>query len=173
MAMPTSPQPAVRPATEQDCAAIATIYEHYVANSVATFDTVAPTEAEWVEKRRAIIEAGRPFVVAVDESDGVIGFSYLAEFRPRAAYAHTCEHTVYVTPGMEGRGVGRALLTAMLDAARDTDVREIIALIALPGDGSMALHRRFGFVEAGVLRRVGFKMDRWVDVALMQLSLAG
>ncbi|MFT3899313.1 MAG: GNAT family N-acetyltransferase [Gordonia sp. (in: high G+C Gram-positive bacteria)] len=164
------PPVTVRRATAADCPAIADVYAHYVTTSVATFDTEARSTDGWIAKLDDVRRAGRPFLVAVD-GERVLGFSYLSAFRDRAAYAHTCEHTVYVAPGLERRGVGSALVAAMLDAAADTDVREILALIALPGDGSIALHQRHGFVEAGVLRRVGFKFDRWIDVAILQYSL--
>ncbi|MFT4202069.1 GNAT family N-acetyltransferase [Gordonia sp. (in: high G+C Gram-positive bacteria)] len=161
----------IRTASPTDCPTVADIYAHYVTTSVATFDTEARSADGWRSKLEAVRSAGRPFLVAVDHDDRVLGFSYLSPFRDRAAYAHTCEHTVYVAPGLERRGVGSALVSAMLAAARDTDVREILALIALPGEGSLTLHRRHGFVEAGVLRRVGFKFDKWIDVAILQYSL--
>ncbi len=163
--------PSVRPATADDCAAIAEIYAHYVATSIATFDTVALDVDEWVAKLAAITGADRPFLVAADD-ERVVGYAYLGGYNPKPAYRQTSEDTIYVAPGLEQRGVGSALMSALLEATAATDVREIVALIALPGDGSIALHRRHGFVEVGVLRQVGFKLGQWIDVAILQRSIA-
>lgn len=162
--------PIVRPATVGDCATIAEIYAHYVATSVATFDTDALDVDGWAAKLAAITDADRPFLVAVD-GEQVVGYAYLGGYNPKAAYRQTCEDTIYVAPGLEQRGVGSALMAALLDAAAATDVREVVALIALPGDGSIALHHRHGFVDVGVLAQVGFKLGRWIDVAILQRSI--
>lgn len=167
----------VRRATLADCRAIADIYRHYVEHTVATFDYVAPDVEAWENKVRAIETVGRPFLVAVGpaagERDEVVGFAYLGPFRDKAAYDQTAEDTIYVRPGTEGRGVGSSLMADLLAAADPTNVRQIIAVIAADGgDGSVALHAKFGFAEVGRLRAVGYKQDRWVDVVYMQRAVA-
>ncbi|GAA1481580.1 GNAT family N-acetyltransferase [Gordonia sinesedis] len=172
----------VRRATLADCRAIADIYRHYVDNTVATFDYVAPDVAAWEAKVRAVETVGRPFLVAVGEGvgadaadapDEVVGFAYLGPFRDKAAYDQTAEDTIYIRSGTEGRGVGSKLMAELLAAADPTNVRQIVAVIAADGGaGSIALHAKFGFDEVGRLRSVGFKHDRWVDCVYMQRAVS-
>ncbi|NMO04021.1 N-acetyltransferase [Gordonia sp. TBRC 11910] len=173
MAAPTRTPVVVRSATADDLPFVADIYRHYVDNTVATFDFDAPTVADWSAKLTTIAAAGRPFLVAETVDDGVIGFAYLGEFRSKSAYAQTTEDTIYVRHGLSARGVGSALLSAVIAATDPANVRQIIAVIAAEsGDASVALHRRHGFDEVGRLAGVGRKFDRWVDVVYMQLEIS-
>ena len=161
----------IRPYTDDDAPAVSRIYAHFVEHSVATFDLEAPGPADWRAKVTGITSAGWPFLVAVEGPD-VVGFGYVSPWRARPAYAATVEDTLYLAPGRTGRGLGRALLTAVLDRAAAAGAQQSIAVIADSGDpASQALHSALGFVEAGRLRRVGFKHGRWLDVVLMQASL--
>jgi L-amino acid N-acyltransferase YncA len=102
----------------------------------------------------------------------VVGYAYASPWRPKPAYRHTVEDSVYVAPGWSGRGVGSALLGSLLDACARAGVRQVVAVIADTGsDASAALHRRFGFARVGRLTAVGHKHGRWVDTVLMQRSL--
>lgn len=162
----------IRPATAADAAAIAAIYAPEVLSGTASFETDAPSVSEMATRLARVSGAGWPWLVA--EADGaILGYAYAAQFRDRAAYAHTCENSVYVAATAHRRGVGRALLLALADAARATGFREMIAVI---GDGagniaSRRLHAACGFVDAGLLRNVGLKFGRWLDVAYMQKTL--
>lgn len=161
----------VRPFTADDATAVARIYAHHVEHSVATFDREAPAPADWAGKAAGTTGAGWPFLVAVDGPD-VVGFAHVSAWRARPAYAATVEDTIYLAPGRSGRGIGRTLLTAVLDPAGAAGAKQSIAMIADGGDpASQALHRALGFVEAGRLRQVGFKHGRWLDVVLMQAQL--
>ena len=166
-----SPQAVVRAAVPADAAQVAAIFAYYVATSVATFEEVAPTAADW--RRRLDELAGRnlPFLVA--EADGsVCGFAYASPWRPKPAYRHTVEDTVYLSPGHTGRGIGSALLGGLLAGCAAAGARQVIAVIADTGsDASAALHRRFGFTQAGLLAGVGRKHGRWIDTLLMQKNL--
>ena len=166
-----SPQAVVRAAVPADAAQVAAIFAYYVATSVATFEEVAPTAADW--RRRLDELAGRnlPFLVA--EADGsVCGFAYASPWRPKPAYRHTVEDTVYLSPGCTGRGIGSALLGGLLAGCAAAGARQVIAVIADTGsDASAALHRRLGFTEAGRLSAVGRKHGRWIDTLLMQKDL--
>ena len=157
----------IRPAGPADLAAVAAIYAHYVRETVITFDEVPPTEAEW----RAKAENLSAFLVA--EIDGeVAGYAYVSPYRPKPAYRHTGEDSIYLAPGRTGLGLGSALLEALLTACQKTELRQLVAVIADAGsDASTALHRRFGFEPAGRLKDVGFKHGRWIDTVLMQRSL--
>ena len=168
------------------------MYAHYVATSVATFETDAPPVDYWRQRLDDLTERNLPFLVAVAESDGataasqssaaaaspgpssaVVGYSFASPWRPRPAYRFTAEDSVYVAPGQAGRGIGSALLAALLDRCAEAGVRQVIAVIADTGsDASTALHARFGFTHAGRLTNVGRKHGRWIDTALMQRTLA-
>ena len=165
------PQLVVRAAVPADLEQVTAIYAHYVTTSVATFEEVPPTAADW--RRRLDDLAGRnlPFLVA--ESGPVVGgYAYAAPWRPKPAYRHTVEDTVYVSPAHTGLGLGSALLGALLAGCERAGARQVIAVIADPGsDASVALHRRLGFSPAGRLRRAGFKHGWWIDTVLMQREL--
>jgi L-amino acid N-acyltransferase YncA len=160
-----------RPASAADLSAIAEIYAHYVMTSVATFEVEPPDADEWTRRFTAIVDAGLPFLVAEREG-AVAAYAYCGPWKSRRAYRATVENSVYVAPRMLGRGCGSELMAALLEACHAAEVREVIAVIADSGDpSSVALHRKFGFVDVGRLTRVGFKHDRWIDTVLMQRSL--
>jgi len=161
-----------RPATPADLAAVAEIYAHYVATSVATFELAPPDGDEWRRRYDAIVGAGLPFLVT--ERDGAVaGYAYCAPWKTRPAYRATVEDSVYVAPGAVGQGCGTELLHDLLGACRHAGLREVIAVIADSGDpASVELHRRFGFVDAGRLTKVGYKFDRFIDTVLLQWSVS-
>lgn len=158
----------VRAAQPGDLPAIAGIYAHYVANSVATFDETAPSD--WDQR----LARGLPFIVATSGQD-VVGYSCATPWKPKNAYRHTVEDAVYVAPGHAGQGLGTMLLGALLDGCERAGLRQVIAVIAdadEAGTPSVALHRRFGFERTGTLHRVGFKFDRWLDTTIFQRTLS-
>ena len=161
----------VRPAVPADAESVAAIFAYYVATSVATFEEVAPAAADWRRRLDDLAGHSLPFLVA--EAEGTVcGFAYASPWRPKPAYRHTVEDTVYLSPGNTGRGIGSALLGALLAWCADAGARQVIAVIADTGsDASAALHRRFGFTQAGRLSGVGRKRGRWIDTVLMQKDL--
>jgi len=160
----------VRPATSADLPAVKAIYDVQVRDGVATFDLEPPPLAYW-ETRLASTEPGDRVLVA-DEDGLVLGYAYSSAYRPRPAYRHTRETSVYVDPSALGRGLGRALYDELLARLRADGMRTAVAVVALPNPGSRALHRACGFESVGVLREVGFKHDRWIDTEWWQLALA-
>ncbi|WP_199736532.1 GNAT family N-acetyltransferase [Micromonospora sp. HM5-17] len=161
----------VRPAVPADLDAVAQIYAHYVTTSVVTFDEVAPTVDHWRQRLDDLTGRGLPFLVATVHGD-VAGYAYAGPYRPKPAYRHTVEDSIYLAPDRTGLGLGRALLGALLPACAAAGARQMVAVIADSGsDASPALHRRFGFVEVGRLVAVGHKHGRWVDTVLMQRAL--
>ncbi len=161
----------VRNALEDDIAAIHAIYAYHVEHGVASFEITAPDEAEIARRREAVVAAGLPYLVA--EIDGVVtGFAAAGPYRSRPAYGHSLENTVYVDAAYHGRGVGGALLSALIDACEALGCRQMIAII---GDSenapSIRLHESQGFRRAGVLRSVGFKHGRWLDSVILQRAL--
>ncbi|MGW2153851.1 N-acetyltransferase family protein [Nonomuraea sp. NPDC001699] len=161
----------IRDLNEDDVPAVAAIYAHYVTGGVATFDEVPPEAGEWRARAAALTAAGLPFLVA--EDDGVVtGYAYLGQYRPKPAYRHSLEVSIYLAPGSTGRGLGRLLLGELIRRAPATGARCLIAVIADGGDpASLRLHAAFGFEDVGRLRNVGFKHGRWIDTVLLQLDL--
>lgn len=161
----------IRPAVAADLNAVAGIFTHYVRHTVITFEEVpAPVDA-WQQRLDELAAQGLPFLVA-ELSGEVAGYAYAAPWRPKPAYRHTVENSIYLAPGRTGRGLGGALLEALLDACARTRARQMIAVIADAGtDASVALHRRFGFADVGRLTAVGYKHGRWIDTVLMQRTL--
>ncbi|MEO3861670.1 N-acetyltransferase family protein [Acrocarpospora sp. B8E8] len=163
----------IRTLRAEDLPAVTAIYAHYVTESVATFDEVPPSQEAWRAKAEDIEIRGLPFLVA--EVDGVVvGYAYAAAYRPKPAYRHTVEDTIYLAPGCTGQGIGRALLKELLGLAAQAGARQMIAVIADSGPESaatLALHASEGFTEAGRLRHVGFKQGRWLDTVLLQRAL--
>jgi len=165
------PQRIVRAAVPADLDQVAAIFAHYVATSAATFEEVPPTAADWRRRLDELTGQNLPFLVA--ESGGTVGgYAYASPWRPKPAYRHTVEDTVYISPAHAGRGLGSALLGALLVRCELAGARQVIAVIADTGsDASAALHRRFGFAHAGRLSAVGRKHGRWIDTVLMQRAL--
>jgi L-amino acid N-acyltransferase YncA len=163
---------AIRPARHEDAQAIAAIYAWHVANGTATFDTVAPDTAVWAEKIADFTARGLPFLVA--ECGGrMVAYAYAARFRDRAAYAHTCEDSVYVSHEARGAGIGSVLLPALIEAARAAGFRQMLGVIGGGEPASVALHAKCGFVHAGRMRNVGKKFGRLLDTVYMQCDLTG
>ncbi|WP_437765810.1 N-acetyltransferase family protein [Sorangium sp. So ce281] len=164
----------IRLATEADLAAIEEIYAFYVERSTCTFATTVPTPAE----RRAWLAAHgpqHPATVAVEGdragAGAVVGWGSLSLWNPREAYARSVENSVYVRDGLHRRGLGRRILADLVSRAISLGHRTIIAQIAGDQAASVALHRALGFEDAGLLRDVGHKFDRWLDVILMQRAI--
>ncbi|MBL1099436.1 GNAT family N-acetyltransferase [Streptomyces coffeae] len=178
----TAAVPVIRDAAPADLDAVAAIYAHYVTETVATFDETPPTTADWARRLAELTERGLPFLVA-DTGDGpgtgpapgaggIAGYAYAAPYRPKPAYRHTVEDSIYLAPGRTGAGLGRALLEPLLARCARAGMRQVVAVIADSGDAaSTALHRRFGFTPAGRLAAVGHKHGRWIDTTLMQRDL--
>jgi phosphinothricin acetyltransferase len=160
----------IRDATEADLPDILEITNEAIANTVAVW-TLAPTtlaaRRDWFNDRRA-----RNFPVLVAQAGGsVIGFASFGDFRPWEGYLHSVEHSLYVRPEAQGRGAGKALLAALIHRATVMGKHVMIGGIEAGNAVSIGLHRRSGFEEAGTLREVGRKFDRWLDLLFMQKIL--
>ena len=163
---------AIRPAKTADIPAITRIYAHAVEHGTASFELTPPDEIEMARRMRDLMGKGFPYLVA--EIDGVLaGYAYAGPFRSRPAYRLTVENSVYIAPATHRRGIGRALLTALIKAAQANGFRQMIAVI---GDStrqaaSIGLHEALGFRHVGILDHVGFKHGRWLDTVIMQRAL--
>ena len=164
-------QIAVRPATPDDAAAIAAIYRPYVERGTVSFELKAPTE-NVMRQRMAASDGKYPWLVATAVEGGeLLGYAYASAFRDRPAYRYTIETTVYLLEGTAGRGNGRQLYDALIDTVRAQGFTHAIGVIALPNDHSIRLHESVGFKRAGVMREVGYKDGRWIDVGFWQCEL--
>jgi len=162
----------VRPATPTDLPAVQKIYAHHVLHGTGTFEVDPPSLTEITARWERVCARGQPWLVACDEHGAVLGYAYAGAFRERAAYARTLEDSVYVSHEAQGRGVGRALLTALLDVSKALGAKEMLAVIGDSNNAaSIALHRALGFTDAGLLRGVGEKFGRVLDVVILQRAL--
>ena len=161
----------LRDATAADVPAITEIYAHHVLHGTGTFEEDPPDEADIAERIAKVQAAGCAWLVA-EENGLILGYGYFAPFRPRSAYRFTAEDSVYVRNDIRGQGVGKALVAELLVRAEARGIRQMVAVI---GDsenvGSIGLHISLGFRQIGVLKAVGMKFGRWVDVVQMQKAL--
>lgn len=161
----------IRDARDADLDAVQRIYAHHVTHGFGSFEEEPPDPTDIARRFAAHRAGGFPYLVA-EAAGSVCGYAYAAPFRPRSAYRHTLEDSVYVDPGMIGRGVGRALLERLVGLCTERGYRQMVAFI---GDSdnraSINLHAALGFVHTGKLASVGFKRGRWVDVVIMQRAL--
>lgn len=161
----------IREAGEDDLGRILAITNEAIANTTSIWTWTPSTldvRRAWLSERRA---AGLPVLVAEVEGD-VAGFGSFGPFRAFEGYLHTVEHSLYVDPAWQRRGLGAALLEALEAEARSRELHVMVAGIGAENLGSLALHRRAGFAEAGRLREVGQKFGRWLDLVFMQKVLA-
>lgn len=144
-------------------------------NGLASFEEVPPGLDEMRRRFLDVTGRGLPYLVATTGSapDGVVlGYGYCTLFRPRSAYRYCLEDSIYVRQGMQGRGIGRTLLNALIERSAALGYRQMIAVIGDSGNaGSIGLHASLGFIRAGLLRSSGFKFGRWVDTVTMQRPL--
>jgi L-amino acid N-acyltransferase YncA len=159
----------IRNVAAEDAAQICDIYNHYVRNTVITFEQ-QPVSVPEMQGRIASYASIYAWLVA--EHDGqVLGYAYATRWRARAAYDHTVESTIYVADAARGSGVGRPLYMALLDALRQRSIHAVVGCIALPNPGSVALHEKCGFGKVAHFAQVGRKFDQWIDVGFWQILL--
>ena len=162
----------IRPARTSDIPAITRIYSHSVEHGTASFELSPPDESEMTRRMQHLLADNFPYLAA--ESAGVLcGYAYAGPYRARPAYRWTLEDSVYIAPEMQRRGIGHALLAALIEMTRTLGFRQMIAVI---GDStkqaaSIGLHEALGFRHVGILHDVGFKQGRWLDTVLMQRTI--
>jgi L-amino acid N-acyltransferase YncA len=160
----------VREAAATDGASLAAIYDHYVLGTVVTFEETAVSGRVMGERVDAVLAAGLPWLVAVEDGR-VTGYAYASIWNARSAYRRTVECTAYLAPDATGRGLGTRLYEELFARLRQLGVHAVIGGIALPNPASVALHEHFGMRRTGVFREVGFKFGAWIDVGYWQTIL--
>jgi phosphinothricin acetyltransferase len=159
----------IRAATESDLTAIAAIYGHEARTGIATFDTEPRSIARWREHLESHAP-GDHLLVATDD-EVIVGYAHSAAYRPKPCYAATRETSIYLAREAQGQGLGRQMYDDLLGWLVADGIRTVVAAVALPNPGSLALHRACGFDEVGVMRQVGRKFDRWIDVLWLEKQL--
>ncbi len=161
----------IRDVADADMPIVQAIYAHHVLHGLASFEVQPPDLQEMIRRRDAIRAGGYPYRVAV--VDGTVkGYAYASQFRPRPAYAHTVENSVYVADGAHRRGIGRKLLADLIDKCTALGFRQMVAVIGDSGNApSIGVHAALGFRHAGTMKSCGFKFGRWVDTVVMQRPL--
>ncbi|HXV83779.1 MAG TPA: GNAT family N-acetyltransferase [Candidatus Binatia bacterium] len=157
----------IRRAMAGDAEQVAEIYNWYILNTIVTFETDVLSPHE-VEKRIQETNMKHEWLVG-EVNQELIGYAYYGPFRGRAAYHHTVESTIYLSQESIGKGFGRVLYGKLIESIRDRGFREVIGVIALPNPQSIVLHQMMGFAEVGVLKGVGYKFGRYIDVGIWQL----
>lgn len=160
----------IRNASEADAAAITRIYNHYIANTCITFETEIVEENEMARRVRDTLTIPLPWLVAEVDQE-IFGYAYASRWKGRCAYRFAVESTIYLDPVKTGKGIGMTLYSDLIEAIRAHSMRSVIGGISLPNEASIRLHESLGFRKVGHFERVGYKLDRWVDVGYWQLQL--
>lgn len=162
----------IRPVDDRDIPDIREIYNHYVTNSVVTFDEKRWSVAQWRDKLAYLRKLDLPFLVAQSPSGQILGYALVQPMSSKSAYRYSVENSIYLGQAATGKGLGKALLVALIAACEEKGIRQMVAVISDKGaEGSVALHEKLGFVEVGRMGRVGFKFGRWLGTIYMQKEL--
>ncbi len=162
----------IRPVEDRDIPDIREIYNHYVTNSVVTFDEKRWSVAQWRDKLAYLRKLDLPFLVAQSPSGQILGYALVQPMSSKSAYRYSVENSIYLGQAATGKGLGKALLVALIAACEEKGIRQMVAVISDKGaEGSVALHEKLGFVEVGRMGRVGFKFGRWLGTIYMQKEL--
>jgi L-amino acid N-acyltransferase YncA len=160
----------IRSARADDSDAIARIYNHYVTDTVITFEEQPVSHDEMVMRITEVTSASLPWLVE-EESGRVIGYAHASKWKGRCAYRYSVESSVYLDPAFVGRGVGTRLADSLIASLTGVGMHVVIAGIALPNPASVALHEKLGFQQVARFGEVGFKFGRWIDVGYWQRTL--
>ena len=160
----------IRPATSADAAAVARIYNPYIAGTIVTFEEQEVSADDIAARMRVVEAAGLPYLV-LEDGGRVVGYSYAGKWHQRSAYRYSVESTIYLEASARGRGFGRRLYTALLDELRKREIHAVLGGISLPNDASVALHEKLGFKKSAHYPELGWKLGRWIDVGYWHLTL--
>ena len=160
----------IRQATINDAEQIVCIYNHYILNSVATFEDTEITTPVMAERLQKVQADSLPWLVATENND-VAGYAYATKWNSRSAYQHTVEITVYVSPTVLSNGIGGELYSELFSMLHQRGIHVVLAGITLPNAASIALHEKYGMEKVGHLKEVGYKFGEWLDVGYWQVRL--
>lgn len=153
---------------ERDAGAIVGIYNHYIENTIITFEETPVTANEMRSRISETVNGGFPWLVWEQEDEGVVGYAYAGIWKGRCAYRHSMETTVYLDPAVTGGGIGTQLYRSLLERLDDLSVHAVMGGIALPNTASIALHEKLGFSQVAHFKELGRKFGKWIDVGYWQ-----
>lgn len=153
----------------EDAFSVQKIYSHYVAFTTISFE-LSPPSIEEIEQRIKNIVQNYPWIV-YEENKKILGYAYATRFKERKAYDFTAEISVYIDKDFTGKGLGTLLYQNLIEKLKITQIAVLIGGIALPNEKSVRLHESFGFKNAGILKNVGRKFGKWIDVGYWQLEI--
>ncbi|MDR2758260.1 MAG: GNAT family N-acetyltransferase [Spirochaetaceae bacterium] len=159
----------IRPVRCADAAAVCDIYNYYVENTAITFDET-PAMAEAMEDHIREITAHFPWFVW-EEGGEILGYASIHPWKERTAYRFSTEDSIYIKQGFQGRGMGKQLLTRLLEEIKKTDIHTVVAGITIPNEKSIGLHEKFGFKKIAQFPEIGYKLGKWLDVGYWELIL--
>ena len=159
----------IRNATLNDTSAICDIYNHYIKNTIITFEE-EPLTNEAMQGRIEEVTATLPWLVFENENN-IVGFAYASRWNGRCAYRYAVESTIYLAPNATGRGIGKQLYRELIDILKQQSMHSIIGGVTLPNPASVALHKKLGFKKVAHFEQVGWKFNQWIDVAYWELIL--
>jgi L-amino acid N-acyltransferase YncA len=161
----------LRSVLREDLPAMTEIYRESVLNGTATYELDPPDLAEMTSRFETNTGLGYPYIVALDEDGTILGYAYASAFRTRPAYRWLVEDSIYLKPEARGKGVGKALLTDLLERCEKLGFRQMVAVIGGASPASIAVHKAAGFEHGGIMKATGFKLGQWLDTVIMQKAL--
>lgn len=161
----------IRSVFKEDAISIAEIYNHYISETIITFETEVVSPENMFDRISKIQSDELPWLVAEDDSGKVIGYAYASKWRERFAYRFSAEVTVYLSPNYSGKGIGTQLYEALFSELKLRSIHSVIGGIALPNQASVALHEKFGLEKVAHFKEVGYKFNQWLDVGYWQGAL--
>ena len=159
----------IRGVYTEDAEAVCSIYNHYVKNTIFTFEENLVSTEE-MKDRIAEATVSLPWVVW-EENGEIKGYAYASKWKTRSAYRFSVESSIYLQPDFIGKGAGRKLYETLISELRNLSLHTVIGGIALPNESSVALHERLGFLKVAHFKEVGWKFGRWIDVGYWERLL--
>ncbi|MEW6991811.1 N-acetyltransferase family protein [Colwelliaceae bacterium 6441] len=161
----------IRRVSEQDIASITELYNHYIANTVVTFEEALLVSNDIAARVKQIETDGLPWIIAEDKEGQLLGYAYASKWRERFAYRFSVEVTVYLQANLGAKGIGSQLYEQLFFQLKEKGVHSVIGGITLPNPASIALHEKFGMQKSAHFKEVGFKFNQWLDVGYWQGQL--
>jgi len=160
----------IRPVTKQDAQAIVDIYNHYVENTVITFEEDCIDSNEMSKRIEKVIDSDLPWLV-ISENKVILGYAYATPWKARSAYRYSVEATVYLAPKEQGKGLGTQLYQALFSELKQKSIHSVLGGITLPNPASIALHEKLGMTNVAHFHQIGRKFDQWLDTGYWQITL--
>ncbi len=160
----------IRSVTKQDAQAIVDIYNHYVKNTVITFEEECIDSNKMLERIEKVTDLNLPWLV-IEENNRLLGYAYATPWKARSAYRYSVEATVYLASTEQGKGLGTQLYQALFAELKQKSIHSVLGGITLPNPASIALHEKLGTTKVAHFHQIGRKFEQWLDTGYWQLTL--